>query len=110
MFTRRSRGAHRPVRTQGTAASALWLALAAALLAACTRVEIEDHSLQFNQATGSLGNRVMLLNVVRAAKGYPVQFSKVTSYSGSSRLDGGLSLNIPFLTDVIGKPNQVLSG
>jgi hypothetical protein len=84
--------------------------LAASLLAACTRVEIEDHSLQFNQATGSLGNRVMLLNVVRAAKGYPVQFSKVASYSGQSRLDGGVSLTIPFIADVLGKPSSILQG
>jgi len=88
----------------------LGLVAAAMLLAACTRVELEDHSFQFNQATGSLGNRVMLLNVVRAAKGYPTQFSKVTSYSGQSRMDGGLSLNIPFVGAVIGSPNSAFPG
>jgi hypothetical protein len=82
----------------------------ALLSTACTRVEIEDHSLQFNQATGALGNRMMLLNVVRAAKGYPVQFSKVSSYSGQSRIDGGLNLNIPFIGAVIGNPNTALQG
>lgn len=99
-----------PGRTERAAAKGIRLVLAASLLTACTRVEIEDHSLQFNQAAGSLGNRMMLLNVVRAAKGYPVQFSKVTSYAGSSRLDGGVGLTIPFPIDVFGKPTTLLSG
>ena len=111
MFSRGPGGEDRSGRAKRAAARDLrLLVLAASLLAACTRVEIEDHSLQFNQATGSLGNRVMLLNMVRAAKGYPVQFSKVSGYQGTSRLDGGLSLKIPFIGDVIGKPNQVLQG
>jgi hypothetical protein len=111
MFTRMLGGERPPERTKRAAAKGLWLLLVAGpLLAACTRVEIEDHSLQFNQAAGSLGNRVMLLNVVRAAKGYPVQFSKVTSYSGSSRLDGGLNLNIPFIGAVVGSPNTAFPG
>jgi hypothetical protein len=83
---------------------------AALVLASCTSVEIEDHSLQFNQATGSLGSRIMLLNVVRSAKGYPVQYSKVTSYQGNSRTDGGVNLNIPLLFGTIGNPNQILQG
>jgi hypothetical protein len=91
-------------------ARSLWPAVAFLLLAGCTRVEIEDHSLQFNHATGSLGNRLMLLNIVRAAKGYPVQFSKVTSYSGQSRVDGGLNLNIPFVGAIVGNPNTAFSG
>ena len=111
MFTRRPKSAHPPERTRSAAANGLWLlAVAASLLGACTRAEIEDHSLQFNHATGSLGNRVMLLNVVRAAKGYPVQFSKVSSYSGQSRTDGGLNLNFPFIGAVIGSPNSAFPG
>jgi hypothetical protein len=86
------------------------LALAALVLTSCTSVEIEDHSLQFNQATGSLGSRIMLLNVVRSAKGYPVQYSKVTSYQGNSRTDGGVNLNFPFLAGKIGNPNTILQG
>jgi hypothetical protein len=89
-----------------------WLVLVALIMPSCTRVEIEDHSLQFNQAAGSLGNRVMLLNIVRAAKGYPLQFSKLTGYTGQSRLDGGINLNLPFIANVVGnKPSsQILQG
>lgn len=98
--------------SNASAAFCLCLFFVCPLLASCTSVEIEDHSLQFNQAAGSLSNRVLLLNVVRAAKGYPLQFSKLTSYQGQSRLDGGVSLNIPFIADVIGKkpPSQLLQG
>lgn len=82
------------------------LSLAGLLLAACTRVEVEDHSLQFNQAAGSLGNRLLLLNAVRSAKGYPLQFSRLTNYTGQSRLDGSLSLGLPFVANTIGKPSD----
>ena len=79
--------------------------LACLLLASCTKVEIEDHSLQYNEASGSLGSRVMLLNVVRAAKGYPMQFSRVSNYTGSSRMDGSLSFSLPFILNTFGTPS-----
>lgn len=99
-----------PERRKRGTAKGLGLVLAATLLAACTRVEIEDHSLQFNQATGTLGNRMMLLNVVRAGKGYPIQFSKVSGYTGQSRVDPTVGMTIPFIVDVLGKPTQLLTG
>ena len=93
------------------AARVVCVVLAAPFAASCTSVEIEDHSLQFNQATGSLGNRLLLLNTLRAAKGYPLQFSKVTNYTGQSRMDGSLSLSLPFITNTFGNPSgQRLQG
>jgi hypothetical protein len=86
-------------------ASAAGAVLACLLLASCTKVEIEDHSLQYNEASGSLGSRVMLLNVVRAAKGYPMQFSRVSNYTGSSRMDGSLSFSLPFILNTFGSPS-----
>lgn len=83
----------------------LGLLLSATLLASCTGFQVEDQSLQFNQATGSVGNRVMLLNAVRAAHGYPLQFSKVTSYSGQGTVDGGLSIDLPFVLNTFGNPS-----
>jgi hypothetical protein len=71
-------------------------------LPSCTSYEVEDHSLQFNQAVGSLGNRLLLLNAVRAAKGYPMQFSKLQTYTGQGRADGGTTVDVPFLIDTIG--------
>ena len=46
----------------------------------------------------------MLLNAVRAAKGYPLQFSKVTSYTGQGTVDGGLSIDLPFVLNTFGSP------
>ena len=80
----------------------LWLLLLAPLLASCTSYEVEDHSLQFNQAVGSLGNRLLLLNAVRAAKGYPMQFSKLQTYTGQGRADTGVSIDVPFVLDTVG--------
>jgi len=80
----------------------LCIVLLAPLISSCTRYEVEDHSFQFNQAIGSLGNRLLLLNAVRAAKGYPMQFSKLQAYTGQGRADGSLQVDIPFLLDVVG--------
>jgi hypothetical protein len=58
---------------------------------ACTRVEIEDHSYQFNEAAGSVENRLLLLNAVRASKDYPLQLTKIASYTGAGGWNAGLS-------------------
>jgi hypothetical protein len=84
---------------------AVGLLLAAGLLSACTGVQVEDQSLQFNQASGSIGTRLMLLNALRAAKGYPLQFSRLTSYTGQGTIDGGLNLDIPVLLNTFGSPS-----
>ncbi|HKZ01787.1 MAG TPA: hypothetical protein VJ180_06085 [Pyrinomonadaceae bacterium] len=74
----------------------------APLIASCTSYEVEDHSLQFNEAVGSLGNRLLLLNAVRAAKGYPMQFSKLGSYTGQGRESGSLAADLPFVLNTVG--------
>jgi hypothetical protein len=83
-------------------------------LPSCTSYEVEDHSLQFNQAVGSLGNRLLLLNAVRAAKGYPMQFSKLQTYTGQGRADGGVIVDVPFLVDTVGHgtlaPTRLMGG
>lgn len=76
--------------------------LSIAALAGCTNYEIEDHSLQYNQAVGSLGNRLLLLNAVRAAQDYPMQFSKLASYTGQGRGKGSLGVELPFGVNKIG--------
>jgi hypothetical protein len=71
-------------------------ALVFIVLGACVKVELEDHSLQFNEAAGSLGLRLLLLNSVRASKDYPLQFSALSSYTGTGSVAGSLSVNGPF--------------
>ena len=83
----------------------LFLLLVGSVLSACTGVQIEDQSLQFNQASGSIGTRLMLLNALRAAKGYPLQFSRLTSYVGQGTMDGGVNLDIPVLLNTFGSPS-----
>jgi hypothetical protein len=62
----------------------------------CVKVELEDHSIQFNEAAGSLGLRLLLLNGVRASKDYPLQFSALSSYVGTGGVSGSLSATGPF--------------
>lgn len=64
-------------------------------LLGCTKMEIEDHSYQFNEAVGSVDNRLLLLNAVRASKDYPVRFSVLQAYTGSSRWDGTYAPDVP---------------
>lgn len=104
MYVRASSGVHPRSVALRRFVVLLAISLAGLLLPACTRVEIEDHSLQFNQAAGSLGNRLLLLNAVRAAQGYPLQFSRLTSYTGQSRLDGNIGLSLPFVANTFGSP------
>lgn len=67
----------------------------------CTKVEIEDHSYQFNEATGSLTQKLILLNAVRASKDYPMQFSKIATYQGVGSASGSLTAKIPFGPDAL---------
>lgn len=71
------------------------LAVAAITLIACVKMEIDDHSYQFNEATGSTGLRLLLLNAVRASKDYPLQFSKINTYQGTGTVGGSISADIP---------------
>jgi len=75
-----------------------FLAAAAAgqcLLSACANVQVDEHSYQFNEATGSLGLRLLLLNAVRASKDYPLQFSKISAYQGTGTMGGSVSATMP---------------
>lgn len=71
-------------------------------LGGCAGFEIEEHSIQYNQAVGSLGNRLLLLNAVRAAQDYPMQFSKLAAYTGQGRGKGSLGIEIPFGVNKVG--------
>lgn len=65
------------------------------LATACVRMELEEHSFQFNEAMGSLSLRLLLLNGVRASKDYPLQFSSLTTYQGKGQAGGQLSATLP---------------
>ena len=86
----------------GLGIRALLVPLLAVTLSQCVRYEIEDQSLQFNQAVGTVANRLLLLNAVRAAKGYPTQFSKLATYTGQGRISGKIGAKFPFTLNHIG--------
>ncbi len=67
-------------------------------LTSCTKLEVADQAFQFNEAVGSTASRLLLLNAVRASKGYPLQFTKLSGYDGGNRWQGEVdpSLPIPF--------------
>lgn len=76
------------------------VAIGLGLLPGCVSHQVDDHSFQFNEATGSLGMRLLLLNAVRASKDYPLQFSKISLYQGkgamgSASISASMPLKIP---------------
>jgi hypothetical protein len=71
-------------------------AIGLGLLTGCVSHQVDDHSFQFNEATGSLGMRLLLLNAVRASKDYPLQFSKISLYQGKGAMGNAtLSASLP---------------
>ncbi|MFZ1101630.1 MAG: hypothetical protein WAN86_01925, partial [Hyphomicrobiaceae bacterium] len=70
-------------------------AMALGLLTGCVSHQVDDHSYQFNEATGSLGMRLLLLNAVRASKDYPLQFSKISAYQGTGTTSASVSATLP---------------
>lgn len=65
------------------------------LVTGCVNYQVDDHSFQFNEATGSLGLRLLLLNAVRASKDYPLQFSRISTYQGKGAVSGQISATLP---------------
>lgn len=75
---------------------AILVSILVLLLTSCTSYEIEDHSVQFNEASESLNLRLLLLNAVRASKDYPLQFSKIGNYQGVGSPSASISASIPW--------------
>jgi len=96
---RRERGIRHRTQVQSARLCALSVVVAGLLSVSCTKFEINDQTYQFNEATGNVGNQLLLLNAVRSAKGYPMQFTSITSYEGTGRISGSINPNIPFIVD-----------
>jgi hypothetical protein len=77
-------------------------AMALGLLTGCVSYQVDDHSYQFNEATGSLGMRLLLLNAVRASKDYPLQFSKISLYQGQGTTGASVSASLPLRLPIDG--------
>lgn len=67
------------------------------LVAACSKYELSDRQLAFNDALQDADNRQILLNALRASRRYPLFFTAVGQISSTGVLDGSsISVNIPF--------------
>ena len=66
-------------------------ALATALGGCSFGGQISDHAVDYNKSVEDIENRMLFLNVVRAAKRHPMHFSRVTGITGN--LEGSASLD-----------------
>jgi hypothetical protein len=74
------------------------VALAAILtLAACATVDnFGDRGLAYNEQITSIQNRMLFLNIVRAAHKHPMSFTSIASVTGSATASGQLGFTLPF--------------
>jgi hypothetical protein len=63
---------------------------------ACTKLEVEDQAIQFNEGTGESSAQLVLLNAVRASKDYPLQFSRIQSMTGKGAGSFEIGSQLPF--------------
>src|SRR5579862_3170450 len=79
-------------------------ALAALLLSGCSLSPVIDVDIvQYNKAVSDSGNKLLLLNVLRARDHAPLLFSSVQLVHGALSLGGSASVGVPF------GPNLVVS-
>ena len=62
----------------------------------CTRTQIVEEAVSFNEAVELTANKLVLLNAVRASQRYPMHFSSINQLTASPRIEGSFSLDLPF--------------
>jgi hypothetical protein len=75
-----------------------------ALASACASHDMLYHNTEHSEGIANAGNRILLTNILAAAKRYPAYYSTITSYSGKQRFSAETSLKTPFGPDFI---NQI---
>jgi hypothetical protein len=67
------------------------------LLTACATVDnFGDRGLAYNEQITSTQNRMLFLNIVRAAHKHPMAFTSIASVAGTATASGQLAFNLPF--------------
>lgn len=69
---------------------------AGAVLAACSQIQLTHQVAEHNRALELSGNEVILLNVVRASKGYPLYFTYLGDMQGKDAASGTLGGSLAF--------------
>jgi hypothetical protein len=83
-------------------AAAAWprgaLAIAVlAMLAGCGLADhLSGHSVEYNVQAATVKNQTLLINVLRAAYRQPLQFTDLSTISGSVSVSGSAGFNVPF--------------
>ena len=96
--TDRAPGVDRRPRSLASRASCPAAALAAVLtLAGCAAVDnFGDRGLAYNEQITSTQNRMLFLNIVRAANKHPMAFTSIASVAGTATASGQLGFTLPF--------------
>lgn len=79
----------------------IFIAACVAILTGCTRPYVEHTAIEYNKALSNFSQREILLNAVRASKRKALQYTAVSTGTGTLKRDGSLSSNINF-TDPVG--------
>ena len=66
------------------------------VLAGCAQQQIEFQSNGFNRAIESSTNELLLLNIVRSSKNFPIFFTKLTEYTGANMVSADFQPKLPF--------------
>ena len=66
------------------------------ILGGCAVVDqYSSRAIEYNEQTAASKNSIVLLNILRAAYREPLQFTEVTTVTGTAAAQGGLSADIP---------------
>ena len=76
------------------------LTAVALLLSGCAAMDhISPRTAHFNIETSNAKSRSILANIVRAAEGQPLQFTDITTISGTGDIEGSLGAELPVAVD-----------
>ena len=62
----------------------------------CSGLEVYQQSSEFNSAVSNSSNNLLFLNIIRASKHYPMQFTKLQTYEGGGSTQGTAQFRFPF--------------
>ncbi|MCZ6606482.1 MAG: hypothetical protein O7A64_02270 [Alphaproteobacteria bacterium] len=74
----------------------LVILMAVLTLTACAQLEIADRAVAYNKAVENASNRMLVLNIIRANKRYPLHFTEIVALRGDVPLSQTLGFTIPF--------------
>jgi hypothetical protein len=83
-------------RSTSKARQVILSALIASALSGCAAIDhFAPRTTQYNVETADSKSRAILANVVRASRGRPLQFTDITTISGTGSIEGSLGLSWP---------------